>query len=86
MTPSNADPVPGMPDSAIPVLSTLVPEADVPPALRLVLDARAREKAAFAALSDDLIQALRPEMERLVTDMVRTTCQQLWQKRTRIDG
>lgn len=75
-----------MPETVIPVLSTLVPETDVSPALKLALDARARDQAAFAALSDELVQALRPEMERLVTELVRSTVQQLWQKRTRIDG
>lgn len=75
-----------MPETAIPVLSTLVPEVDISSELRLALDARARDQAAFAALSDELVQALRPEMERLVTELVRSTVQQLWQKRTRIDG
>jgi hypothetical protein len=84
MSPENFGSV--MPDTVIPVLSTLVPEADIPPELRQALDDRAREKAAFAALSGELIQALRPEMDRLVNELVRSTVQQIWQKRTRLDG
>lgn len=74
-------PVP--PDSVVPVLTAVVPESDITVALRAALDARAQEKAAFMSLSDELLHALRPEMERLMADLVRSSLQQTWRMRHR---
>ncbi|WP_276308865.1 hypothetical protein [Limnohabitans parvus] len=35
------------------------------------------------ALADDLVQALRPELERMTTELVRRSLQQAWAKRFR---
>ncbi len=72
----------GVPDTVLPVLSAAMPESDIPEALRAALDARAQEKAAFMALSDELLHALRPEMERLTTELVRTGLREVWRKRS----
>lgn len=58
---------------------------DVPPAVTLALDARLAEKQALMALSEELEQNLRPEIERLTKDMVQRTLQGVWDKRARLD-
>jgi hypothetical protein len=47
-------------------------------------DARAAEKRALMGLSDELVQNLRPEIERLTSDLVQRTLQGVWDKRARI--
>lgn len=58
---------------------------DVPPAVTLALDVRVAEKQALMALSEELEQNLRPEIERLTKDMVQRTLQGVWDKRSRLD-
>ncbi|WP_143473848.1 hypothetical protein [Limnohabitans sp. G3-2] len=87
MTPSNAtaDMVsspPGMPTGSIPVLTTVVPEAAVSQALRAALDAQAQKKMDWMSLESDLLLALRPEMERLTTELVRVGLREAWRKHT----
>jgi hypothetical protein len=55
----------------------------VPQAVTLALDARAAEKRALMDLSEELLQNLRPEIERLTADLVQRTLQGLWDKRAR---
>jgi hypothetical protein len=55
----------------------------VPQAVTLALDARAAEKRALMDLSEELVQNLRPEIERLTADLVQRTLQGLWDKRAR---
>ncbi len=72
----------GVPDTVLPVLSAAMPESDIPEALRAALDARAQEKAAFMALSDELLHALRPEIERLAAELVHKSLQQAGRARS----
>ncbi len=57
---------------------------NVPQAVSLALDARAAEKAALMALSEELVQNLRPEIERMTSDMVQRTLQSEWAQRSRL--
>jgi hypothetical protein len=56
----------------------------VPQAVSLALDARAAEKKALMALSEELVQNLRPEIDRLTADLVQRTLQGVWDQRARI--
>jgi hypothetical protein len=49
----------------------------------VALDARFAEKEALMALSSDLLENLRPEMERLTADWVQKTLQSVWDQRAR---
>jgi hypothetical protein len=77
----SVDPVP----SVVPVLSVVIPEAQISPVVKAALDAKASERAAFMALADELVQALRPELERLTTELVQRSLRQAWAHRTKID-
>lgn len=66
----------------VPVLTQIVPPADVPPALGVALDARMAEKQALLDLSQDLIQKLKPEVDRLASELVQRTLQEIWEKRS----
>ena len=55
----------------------------VPQAVTLALDARAAEKRALMGLSDELVHNLRPEIERLTSDLVQRTLQGVWDKRAK---
>jgi hypothetical protein len=70
---------------AIPTLSQDMVLGDVPVAVSLAMDARVAEKAALMALSADLVQKLRPEIERMTSDMVQIALQSEWGKRWRND-
>lgn len=78
-TPQVAPPFAG---DAIPTLSQDMALVDVPAAVSLAMDARAAEKAALMALSADLVQNLRPEIERMTSDMVQRALQGVWDKRS----
>jgi hypothetical protein len=73
----------GAPDQ-IPTLTQEMALRLVPQAVSLALDARVAEKKALMALSDELVQNLRPEIERLTADLVHRTLQGVWDKRARI--
>ena len=73
----------GAPDQ-IPTLTQDMVLVQVPQAVTLALDARAAEKLALMDLSDELVQNLRPEIERLTSDLVQRTLQGVWDKRARI--
>jgi hypothetical protein len=68
----------------IPTLTQDMALPHVPQAVSLALDARAAEKKALMALSEELVQNLRPEIERLTADLVQRTLQGVWDKRARI--
>lgn len=76
-----------VPDS-IPTLTQDMSLGHVPQAVSLALDARAAEKQALMALSEEMVQNLRPEIERLTYDLVQRTLQAVWDKRARtyLDG
>ena len=69
----------------IPTLTQDMVLVQVPQAVTLALDARAAEKQALMDLSDELVQNLRPEIERLTADMVQRTLQGVWDQRARMD-
>jgi hypothetical protein len=71
----------GAPDQ-IPTLTQDMVLGQVPQAVTLALDARAAEKRALMAMSDELVQNLRPEIERLTADLVQRALQGLWAKRS----
>lgn len=64
-----------LPDE-IPTLTQTVEQ--VPHAVEAALDARAAEKQAFMALSDELLQQLRPEFDRLAAGLVLRTLETAW--------
>lgn len=64
--------------SVVPVLSVVIPDAQIPRAVKTVLDEKELERAAFMALADELVHALRPELERLTTELVRRSLRQAW--------
>ncbi len=65
----------------VPVLSTVIPKTQISTNLIAALDARESERASFMALADDLVQALRPELERMTTELVRRSLRQAWASR-----
>ena len=69
------------PTGVIPVLTTVVPQEAVSPAMREALDARAQDKADWMSLETHLLQALRPEIERMTTELVRAGLREAWRKR-----
>ncbi len=77
--PSDSCP-PSMPSGSIPVLTTVMSEVAVSQALRDALDARAQRKADWMSLESHLLHALRPEMERLTTELVRASLLEAWRK------
>ena len=79
-TPSSSPPV--SPDQ-IPTLTCDMALAQVPRAVHVALDARVAEKEALMALSSDLLENLRPEIDRLTADLVQRTLQSVWDKRAR---
>ena len=89
MTAAESELTPSILPSVIPVLSTVIPDLQIPETLRVALDARQLEKEAFMALADDLVNELRPEMARLATEvateMVRSSIRQVWIKRFQTD-
>lgn len=69
----------------IPTLTQDMAVTQVPKAVSLALDARAAEKQALMDLSQELVQNLHPEIERMTADLVQRTLQGVWHKRARID-
>jgi hypothetical protein len=70
-----------VPQSAIPVLTTRVPAADIPADVLAELERQQTEKDAFFALADALQHSLRPELDRLVSDAVQRSLQASWAQR-----
>ncbi len=85
MTPNDphVPPNPVLPEH-IPILSGKMVMIDVPEVVRIALDARAAEKKALLALSGELVQNLRPEIERLTAELVERTLQGVWEKRAKM--
>ncbi|WP_146183858.1 hypothetical protein [Limnohabitans sp. T6-20] len=69
----------------VPVLSTVIPPVQIPAHLIAALDARELERASFMGLADDLVESLRPELERMTTELVRRSLQQAWANRFRAE-
>ncbi|MFM7001809.1 MAG: hypothetical protein ACKOXU_12235 [Limnohabitans sp.] len=70
--------------AAIPVLTHVVPASDIPAAVLAALDARQAEKASVMALSQELMQNLRPELDRMATELVQRSVEGMWSKRADI--
>jgi hypothetical protein len=75
-TDSNAPPV-----NAIPTLSDAVPAAQVPQALQAVLQGRLAEKAQLDEMAVHLLEQLRPQVEQMVTQTVRSALRSAWLER-----
>jgi len=71
-----------IPSGVIPVLVTAVPEGEISQAMRDALDARAQDKFEWASLEAHLLEALRPEMEKLTTELVRGCLREVWRERS----
>ena len=71
--------------SVVPVLSVVIPDAQIPQAVKTALDTQELERAAFMALADELVQELRPELERLTTELVQRSLRRAWAQRTSPD-
>jgi hypothetical protein len=69
---------------AIPVLTAVVPTSEIPAALLAALDARLAEKASVLALSQELMKNLRPELDRMASELVQRSVQGMWEKRAEI--
>ena len=75
-----------VPDTVLPVLSAVVPESNISEALRAALDALDQEKWAFMNRSGEILDALRPEMERMASKLVRESLIQAWRHRHQTDN
>lgn len=76
---SAAAPTPG--GAVIPVLSTLIPAEQISHELAAALQLREEERSAFMAMADEVAQSLRPELERLTTELVQRSLQQAWRSK-----
>ena len=70
--------------SQIPVLTSEIPKDQIPQALLVALDARQAEKASVLALSQELMNSLRPELDRMASELVQRSLQGMWEKRAEI--
>lgn len=85
MTPfESAVPLGAVP-SAIPVLRVGIPDAEIPQALRAALDEQELARAQFMASADELIQELRPELERFATEWVQRSLHRAWVQHSKLD-
>ena len=80
---SDMAPIPAV--SVIPVLSTVIPVDRISQELAAALQLREEEHAAFLAMADAVVQSLRPELERLTTELVQRSLQQAWRSKFRND-
>jgi hypothetical protein len=65
----------------IPLLTTVVPASEIPAAVLAALDARLAERASVLALSQEFMQNLRPELDRMAAELVQRSVQGMWDKR-----
>ncbi|OYU32885.1 MAG: hypothetical protein CFE39_00070 [Comamonadaceae bacterium PBBC2] len=73
-----------VPADQIPVLTVEVAKDRIPEALLVALDARQAEKASVLALSQELMKNLRPELDRMASELVQRSVQGMWEKRAEI--
>ena len=67
--------------AVIPGLSTLIPAEQISHELAAALQLREEERSAFMAMADEVAQSLRPELERLTTELVQRSLQQAWRSK-----
>ena len=72
-------PVP--PLHVIPTLTDALPSEQVPQALKAVLDGRLAEKAPLDEMAMHLMEQLRPQVEQMVTQTVRSALRSAWLER-----
>jgi len=82
--PDTTLPMAGKKVDEIPLLTTVVPVSEVPAAVLVALDARLAERASVLALSQELMQNLRPELDRMAAELVQRSVQGMWDKRAEI--
>lgn len=68
----------------IPVLTHVIAKDQIPEAILVALDARQAEKASVLALSQELMQNLRPELDRMASELVQRSLLGMWEKRAEI--
>jgi hypothetical protein len=85
MTPFESTVPLGSAPSVIPVLRVVIPDAEIPQAVRAALDQRELARAQFMALADELIQELRPELERFATEWVQRGLRRAWAQQSKPD-
>lgn len=85
MTPFESTVPSGAAPSVIPVLSVVIPDAEIPQAVRAALDERELARAQFMTLADELIQELRPELERFATELVQRSLRRAWAQHSKPD-
>lgn len=73
-----------VPSDDIPVLNDVLAKERIPEALLVALDARQAEKASVLALSQELMKNLRPELDRMASELVERSVQGMWEKRAEI--
>jgi hypothetical protein len=73
-----------LPADQIPVLTHEISKDQIPEALLVALDARQAEKASVLALSQELMNNLRPELDRMASELVQRSLQGMWEKRAEI--
>jgi hypothetical protein len=73
-----------VPADQIPVLTSVVAKDRIPEALLVALDARQAEKASVLALSQELMKNLRPELDRMASELVQRSVKGMWEKRAEI--
>jgi len=71
-----ADPIP----STLPVLRSVITPAELSDGVSAQLEARMRARENFMALGPPLVAALRPELERLMADLVQRSLQEAWRE------
>ena len=76
---SGTAPIPGV--AVIPVLSTVIPVDQISQDLAAALQLREEERSVFMAMADAVAQSLRPEVERLTTELVQRSLQQVWRSK-----
>lgn len=67
----------------IPVLTSPVPEAEISEELQAKFNALESQKEDFMASAEDLMAAIRPEVEKLTAKLVRDSLQLAWLKRSK---
>lgn len=67
----------------MPVLSNAIPDEQVSDALINGLDVLADQKAQFMDSADDLIQTLRPQMERMLIELVHRSLSLAWASKSK---
>ena len=69
-----------IPLSSVPVLRSVIAPSELPEHALAQLEARMAARAHWMALGPSVAEALRPELERLMADLVRRNVQEAWRE------